>query len=162
MIVVHIQRQIDTSYSKKDDQCWLKIEKLADAQQGDFLVVSYDENADTNSTGHVMWIDENPKKDGTGRYRVRVIDSANSGHGDDTRHKSNTYNCEDGKECGIGRGDMWFDVNGEGHAIFYRWSSKDGKKYCKYEDDKHCDCKHDKCELKGIVIGRAIDCTAKR
>lgn len=150
----------DTTHRDKNNQCWQKIEKLEDAKQGDFLVVAYDENADTNSTGHVMWIDEAPKKDGHGRYRVKVIDSANSGHGDDTRHNSNTYNCEDGKKCGIGRGDMWFDVNDEGHANFYRWSSKDGKKYCKYKDDEHCNCKHDKCELKGIVIGRALDCDA--
>jgi hypothetical protein len=151
-----------TEFKEGENECWMKIEKLEDAQRGDFLVVAYDSRAKSNSTGHVMWIDREPQKDGEGRYNVRVIDSANNGHAHDTRHDGNTYNCEDSKDCGIGRGDMWFDANKDGEPIFYRWSHKDGKKYCKYEDTEHCNCDDDKCELKGIVIGRVLDCKVKK
>jgi len=150
---------------KDDNKCWKRIYKLEDAKQGDFIVVKYNEHANTSSTGHVMWIDEVHSKTGDHR-KITVIDSANSGHGSDTRKDKNTYNCDGDKDCGIGKGNMWFYTDDKGHPIQYTWEAHPGQhtKYCKYED-KDCDCgKHgnDKCELEGIVIGRVLDCKAKK
>ncbi len=155
-----------------DDKCWERIHKLENAKQGDFLVVKYHKDKDkhscTSSTGHVMWIDEVHDKTGSHR-KITVIDSANSGHGSDTRKDKNTYNCEGGRDCGIGKGDMWFYTDDKGYPVKYTWDAHPGQDthYCKY-DDKDCDCKKtchdsasDKCELEGIVIGRVKDCEVK-
>ncbi len=148
-----------TEDNGKKDQCWMKVAKLKDAKKGDFLVVKYDSKAKKNSTGHVMWIDDivPPKSKNGERFTVTVIDSANNGHSDDTRHANNTFNCESHKDCGIGRGKMYFYTNDNGEPIAYRWrASTDSKKYIKYKKD--CDKDKDICELEGIVVGRVLDC----
>ncbi|XLQ20740.1 MAG: hypothetical protein ACKUBY_03110 [Candidatus Moraniibacteriota bacterium] len=150
--------------NKEEKSCWERIHKLENAKQGDFLVVKYNEHTKSNSTGHVMWIDEVHSKTGDHR-KITVIDSANSGHGSDTRKDKNTYNCKGEHDCGIGMGDMWFYTDDKGHPTQYTWKAHPGQhtRYCKYED-KDCDCSKngdDKCELEGIVIGRVKNCTAK-
>ncbi len=130
-----------------DSQCWQKIENIEDAQQGDFLIVKYgSKNKESdNSTGHVMWIDE--VHNGTGGHRkITVIDSAKNGHGSDTRKDDNTYNCKKDHDCGIGKGNMWFYPD-KGKPESYKW-------------DAHPD--GDKRTGNHIVIGRVLDCKAKK
>lgn len=111
---------------------WCQIETLVKAQAGDIIVYEYDQATKDRkgTTGHVMIITSTPVKEKNGEYMVWVIDSANSGHGSDTRTSS-----------GVGKGKMWFGVDHIGHPIYYRWSKPNG--------DRHSS------GLLGITIGRA-------
>ncbi len=148
---------------KDDNKCWERIHELKNAKQGDFLVVKYDERAGENSTGHVMWINKAPEwHDIAQHYEVEVIDSANNGHGDDTRDAHNTYNCEGKKNCGIGKGSLTIYAKDgkDGGPERYKWNTKfSSDQYVPYKKD--CpDSK--KCRLEGIVIGRVKDCKVKK
>ncbi len=111
---------------------WCQIRNLANAGPGDIIVYEYTEayKKEKGTTGHVMIIQSKPVQQSNGEYIVWVIDSANSGHGSDTRTGS-----------GVGKGKMWFGVDSNGCPVFYRWSRSDGEKH--YEG------------LLGITIGRA-------
>ncbi len=134
-----------TEYHKDKNQCWQRIEKLKDAKQGDFLVAKYSKKvADKkHSTGHVMWIDEVHNKLGDHR-KLTVIDSANNGHGSDTRTEDNTYNCKGSKTCGIGRGNIWVYPDDKGRPDSYTWKAHPGQKK---ETGEY------------LVIGRALNCS---
>lgn len=152
----------DIKDHKSNDQCWMRVQDVKDAQRGDFLVVKYDARAGENSTGHVMWIDKSPQWHSAAKhYEVTVIDSANSGHGDDTRNDKNTYNCKGSKDCGIGRGEMtiYASDDEDGHPVKYKWNTKlSSDQYVEYKKD----CPDDEiCRLEGIVIGRVLDCKSK-
>ncbi|MEA3323365.1 MAG: hypothetical protein U9Q12_04025, partial [Patescibacteria group bacterium] len=78
--------------------------------------------------------------------------------------------CDGDRDCGIGKGDVWFYTDDKGHPVKYTWKAHPGQDthYCKH-DAKDCDCKKsckddapDKCELEGIVIGRVLDCKANK
>ncbi|MFH1620650.1 MAG: DUF333 domain-containing protein [Patescibacteria group bacterium] len=154
---------------ESNNQCWIKVEKLAEAQPGDIIVSKYNHGKQClseGSTGHVMFIDSDPLKytvEGTDQYWVYVIDSANDGHADDTRDSGDykSYDCKhEDKPCGIGRGKIWFGVNENDEPIYYRWdSSKTEKgKYCICGDE---DCNDDnKNSLEGIIIGRPVICNS--
>lgn len=102
-------------------------------------------------------------------YYIRVVDSAASGHGRDSRDTctSKEKNCpyNDDKHKGIGVGVMYFGVNDEGHPIYYRWSDWDSCKYLN-DDCKDCDfqpacndyiCKSGSPDKNGISKWNKID-----
>jgi len=132
-----------TKHHKDRNQCWQRIKNIEDAHQGDFLVVKYNEKTahKKHSTGHVMWIDEvhNGLLD---HRKITVIDSANNGHGSDTRNDHNTYNCKGSKDCGIGKGNIWVYPD-KGEPKSYTWKAHPNQHK---ETGQH------------IVIGRALDC----
>lgn len=102
---------------EKGAKGWRRIERLLDAQPGDFIAWRKEEIKPGDSTGHIVLVDETPAEDKGGRVRVAVIDSTSSPHADDTR--------KDGAN-GLGRGVMWFDVGTEGRLLGYRWKSRNG------------------------------------
>src|SRR5262249_45439676 len=98
---------------------WKTVVHVADAVPGDILAWKNPEHVtgEHTNTGHVMIIDSTPKEHsraGQKMYELTVIDCSSSGHGSDTRKKG---------ESGIGRGKIWLDVDNEGRAIGYHWSS---------------------------------------
>jgi hypothetical protein len=97
---------------------WRHIMRVADAQPGDAFVWRFEQQEAGKDTGHVMIVDEAPVEDGDNLYRVRVIDSCESPHSQDTRGDGST---------GIGRGTMWFVVDDDGHPIGYHWKLRGGK-----------------------------------
>ncbi|MFH0815336.1 MAG: hypothetical protein V1934_00760 [Methanobacteriota archaeon] len=103
---------------------WSRVAEMKDARPGDIIAYKHDPPSE-GSTGHVMIIDSTPQPSDTpGQYWVWVIDSALSGHGDDTR---DTDDDNVRFTDGIGRGKMWFGVDGEGGPSYYRWSAVDGE-----------------------------------
>jgi hypothetical protein len=140
------------------------------------------------STGHVLIAWSSPRKsDMNGKdcckdkkyyksrctkydeYYIKVVDSAGSGHGEDSRDGCTTQekNCAyiDNRHKGIGVGVMYFGVNDEGKPIYYRWSNWDGCKYSIYDDKDDnfqptCNdyiCKNGSLDKKGISKWSKID-----
>ena len=93
---------------------WRRIARLIDARPGDIVAWRSAAPRPGGSTGHVVIVDDLPAKAANGEFRVAVIDSTSSRHGDDTRKTGQT---------GLGRGTMWFAVDGEGKPAGYRWGS---------------------------------------
>lgn len=113
--------QFYETFSGPDDHAaryWQSIHSLKDAKPGDILVWRKAEQIPGKDTGHVMIIDQPPVPDGEGVYRVRVIDSTESPHADDTRKDGAT---------GVGRGTMWFLVDADGHPTGYHWRLRTSK-----------------------------------
>lgn len=135
---------------------WVMINNFAEVQPGDIIAVKYyDPNNQNNTTGHIMIAHSSPKKLVNKEYSLFVIDSAQSGHGQDSRQYASNNN-------GIGKGLMWFGVDANGKPIYYRWSGATNCKYCindAADDVEGCAesevCNSDKY-LEGIAIGRAI------
>ncbi len=98
---------------------WQPIERLADAQPGDVLAWVKADRVPGDNTGHVMLIAERPIREPAGRFRVRIFDSTLHGHAEDVR--TNTG------RSGIGQGTLWFDVDGQGRPVAYRWKSPVGQ-----------------------------------
>jgi hypothetical protein len=104
----------------------VRIDKLADARPGDFLVTAYPPGEGKRDTGHIMLLAETPTKrtasepviDGTTQWDVPVIDSSKSHHGkDDTRvHADGTVG------TGVGKGIFRLYTNADGTVAGYAWS----------------------------------------
>lgn len=95
---------------------WRRPEKVAYLSPGDVLVWKYLVDPGTGSTGHTLIIVGNAVKDstrGSNIYRVRVSDSANSGHSNDNRGASGS---------GVGAGEILLKVDSNGQPIEYTWS----------------------------------------
>lgn len=107
-----------TFISEDAPKGWRCVKQLADAKPGDLLVWRRKELTPGEDTGHIVILDEAPKKDDDGQFHFAVIDSTKSGHGDDTRKKDDT---------GIGRGTIWVAVDGEGKPTGFRWKSRKGE-----------------------------------
>ncbi len=98
---------------------WQPIERLVDARPGDVLAWVKTDRVPGDNTGHVILIAERPVADAATRFRVRIFDSTLHGHADDVRTNSG--------RSGIGQGTLWFDVDGQGRPIGYRWQSPVGQ-----------------------------------
>ncbi len=98
---------------------WQPIARLADARPGDVLAWVKADRVPGDNTGHVMLIAERPIREPAGRFRVRIFDSTLHGHAEDVR--TNTG------RSGIGQGTLWFDVDGQGRPVAYRWKSPVGQ-----------------------------------
>ena len=96
---------------------WKAIRHLQDVERGDIVAWIKIERELGDNTGHVMLVEEKPTAEAPNQFRVRVLDSTVHGHGADSR--------PDGKS-GIGGGTIWFDVDGDGRPIGYRWKSRSG------------------------------------
>ncbi|NIA09466.1 MAG: hypothetical protein GWP10_07005 [Nitrospiraceae bacterium] len=128
--------------------CWQRVEHIKDAQPGDVIAYKYDPEEGKSTTGHVMIIYSTPKRSNcsdTNQYYVQVVDSADSGHYNDTRNGEGPYSgkykykaWEIEKPSGLGIGTMWFNT---GSKPYYRWSSCSGTKH-----------------YANIAIGRPVEC----
>lgn len=81
-------------------QRWNKIENPHELEPGDILVFQYTNKRGRASGGHVMLVMSKPEKNAS-VFRVRVADSARTGHSADTR----------GHHSGIGIGTLLLKVN---------------------------------------------------
>ncbi len=99
---------------KNPSKYWQKIEKMSDVRKGDIIAWKYDKSLGKKSTGHVVLVYDSPTKEAENRYKVRVADSSNSRHANDSRAKG---------ESGIGVGDMWFLTDDSGQAVAIFWSN---------------------------------------
>jgi hypothetical protein len=81
-------------------QRWNKIENPRELEAGDILVFRYTNARGRASGGHVMLVMNKPEKNAS-VFRVRVADSAKTGHSADTR----------GRHSGIGIGTLLLKVN---------------------------------------------------
>ena len=97
---------------------WIPIQSMRELQAGDILAWKYDPSLQKKDTGHVVIASEKPVLEEPNLYRIRVIDSSNGKHANDTRAKESN---------GIGSGDMWFRVDENDYPIGIYWSSKDKK-----------------------------------
>jgi hypothetical protein len=92
---------------------WRRPAQFKDVRPGDMLVWRYKETQDSGSTGHTTVVVSVPLLYDTNVYRVRVTDSAKSGHTNDNRKGTNT---------GVGAGEILVKVNSSGQPIQYTWS----------------------------------------
>jgi hypothetical protein len=96
---------------------WRRPERVSSLRPGDLLVYRYKEDPGTGSTGHAMIVVGIPVKDstrGSSIYRVRVSDSARSGHTRDNR---------DSDTSGVGAGEILVRVDSNGQPVSYTWST---------------------------------------
>lgn len=96
---------------------WKRIRKIANLKPGDLMAWRKTEIKKGVSTGHTMMVAQHPVKEPDGRYRIRVIDSTNVPHANDTRNEG---------QLGVGSGDMWFtvDQNDEPTGFYVHEKSK--------------------------------------
>jgi CHAP domain len=91
--------------AKKSNGRWHHVAKLMDVKPGDILAWRKDELKKGRTTGHVAVVSGVPMLEKDGRVRLRVIDSTNNPHSNDTRPA---------KTSGVGSGDIYFTMDQEG------------------------------------------------
>lgn len=96
---------------------WQHVVRLADALPGDVIAWRHEKPMPGN-TGHVVIVDQRPVLEKEGIVRVVVIDSTTRPQVDDTRAKGTS---------GVGRGTMWFTIDGEGRPIGHIRGSRTSK-----------------------------------
>jgi hypothetical protein len=92
----------------KAGELWQRVDRVAELRPGDIVAWRKDPLPETGTTGHVVLVDSGARQVGPDVYEVAVIDSTTSPHKDDTRQ---------GEASGVGRGTMYFKVDGEGRAV---------------------------------------------
>lgn len=95
---------------------WRRPYQFSDVRPGDLLVWRYKEENDRGTSGHMNIVVSVPKRDtrfSSVVYRVRVSDSARSGHSNDNRGSSGS---------GVGAGELLVKVDSGGQPIAYAWS----------------------------------------
>lgn len=107
-----------------DQRGFIRIRKVRDVLPGDIIAVSYP--YDKNNSGHVMLVAAAPEKiapaesmiEGTGQWKVVVIDSSRSPHG-----KNDTRRTGDGRNHGgLGKGAVRIFTDAGGEVAGYTWS----------------------------------------
>lgn len=99
--------------SDSNETYWNKVNFVDDLRPGDILVFRYKNSRGRETGGHVMVVMGKPMRGDNNVYYVRVADSANSGHSQDTRQRN---------EAGIGIGTLLLKVNPHtGKPAAYAW-----------------------------------------
>lgn len=91
---------------------WKQITRLADARRGDILAWELPQ-VKGQDTGHVVFLGEAPQEIEDGVWSVRVYDSADKPHFEDTRAPGTT---------GVGSGFLRFEVDAEGRPTGFMFS----------------------------------------
>ena len=92
---------------------WRRIVYAMSLKPGDIIVYKYSSTSSTGTTGHTMMVKELPTRGSrSGEILVKVVDSARSGHADDTRGSSFT---------GPGTGTLGIKVDSSGKPVGYYW-----------------------------------------
>ena len=99
---------------------WHRIELMADTRRGDILAWRFPEIEKGHDTGHVVYLAETPTIHDDNTASVRVYDSANSPHFEDTRG-SNAGQFGNG----VGSGFLNFQLDTEGRPIAFQFAPKD-------------------------------------
>ncbi len=96
----------------ESDGYWNKINGVEELQAGDVLVFRYKNSRGNETGGHVMVVMDKPVHV-SDFYFVRIADSAESGHSEDTRHRN---------ESGIGIGTLLLKTNPKtGEPSAFAW-----------------------------------------
>jgi hypothetical protein len=96
---------------------WLRVDRLADACRGDVIAWRLVEHPELHhDTGHVMIIAEDPGDDGDGVLSVRIYDSSDAPHFDDSRGQGG-----DSPATGVGTGTVRFRVDADGRPIEFQF-----------------------------------------
>jgi hypothetical protein len=101
------------------DGRWRRPEKVSDLRPGDLVVWRYAELSERGTSGHMNIIVGVPVRDSrySNVWRVRVSDSARSGHTNDNRGSSGS---------GVGAGEILIKADSSGNPIAYAWSINGG------------------------------------
>jgi hypothetical protein len=113
---------------------WRRIDLLADARPGDVLAWRFPTIEADENTGHVVIVAATPEADASGIVSVRVCDSADTPHFDDSRGSGAGQ-----FPTGVGSGVIRFIVDAAGRPIAYLFAPPDTAEY----------------EYRPIAIGRA-------
>jgi len=105
-----------TSLTPESPGGWHRIESLIDARRGDIIAWRFPTIQEGEDTGHVCFVADTPAPDGSGAFiAVRVYDSADKPHFDDTRATGPFPN-------GVGSGFINFTVDGAGRPIAFQFA----------------------------------------
>jgi hypothetical protein len=97
---------------------WLQVPRLADARPGDIIAWSLtDPPPGDKNTGHVVVVADDPVDKGDNKLSVRVYDSSDVIHHDDTRGVS--------PRTGVGIGTIWFSVGVAGNPTAFQFGPND-------------------------------------
>jgi hypothetical protein len=99
---------------------WHRIVQLSDARRGDILAWRFPEIEWGKHTGHVLFLAQTPSIDDAGNFRVRVYDSADQAHFEDTRATGEF-------PTGVGSGLIYFQVDAAGEPTAFLFAP--GKMY---------------------------------
>jgi hypothetical protein len=99
---------------------WHQIVQLRDARRGDVIAWRFPTIEPGQDTGHVFFVGETPTVDDSGVFSVRVYDSADRPHFDDTRG-----NGKGQPEDGVGSGIIKFRVNAVGEPTAFQFGPSD-------------------------------------
>jgi hypothetical protein len=95
---------------------WQPITKLADATPGDIVAWEKLDSGGLGDTGHVMIVAESPELNQDGTFQVRVYDSSEIPHAEDSRAAAG--------KSGVGAGSILFRVNEEGAPIAFQFNPR--------------------------------------
>ncbi|HEY4902807.1 MAG TPA: hypothetical protein VIH89_04980 [Candidatus Sulfotelmatobacter sp.] len=96
---------------------WHQIYFLRDARRGDVVAWRFAEIEAGHDTGHVFFVAEKPRIIASGIFAIRVYDSADEPHFDDTRGN------EDGEfASGVGSGFINFTVDDSGRPVAFQFA----------------------------------------
>jgi hypothetical protein len=109
-----------TSLTPESTGGWRQIDFLRDARRGDIIAWRFPEIVIGQNTGHVFFVAEAPAIIDSGIFALRVYDSADEPHFDDSRGK------DDGEfESGVGSGFINFTVDDSGRAVAFQFAPGD-------------------------------------
>jgi hypothetical protein len=91
---------------------WRSLNHLADVMPGDIIAWKVSPGG-RGDTGHVMIVATSPQKDQDGAFQVRVYDSSEIRHEDDSRPAGTT---------GVGSGTILFKLNNRGSPIAFQFN----------------------------------------
>jgi hypothetical protein len=95
---------------------WQPITKLAEAAPGDLIAWEKPDNGGLGDTGHVMIVAEPPEVDPDGTFEVRVYDSSEIPHAEDSRAAAG--------KSGVGSGSIHFRVDADGAPIAFQFNPR--------------------------------------
>jgi hypothetical protein len=99
---------------------WHQIDFLRDTRRGDVIAWRFPQIEKGHDTGHVLLAAETPTADDSGIFTVRVYDSADQPHFDDTRG-----NGEGGPKTGVGSGVIKVRVDDTGRPTAFQFAPSD-------------------------------------
>lgn len=93
---------------------WRPITKLSGVMPGDIVAWEKIRAGEQGDTGHVMIVAESPHRDQDGTFQVRVYDSSEIPHAEDSRPAGSS---------GVGSGSVLFRVNENGAPVAFQFNS---------------------------------------
>jgi hypothetical protein len=109
------------SHTQETSNGWRRVDSLQDARRGDIVAWRFPLIETGHDTGHVFFLAETPvpMADKPGYFSVRIYDSADVPHFDDTRGPGKKF------PNGVGSGFINFQVDGEGRPRAFQFAPSD-------------------------------------